>query len=679
MKFWIKLIIFLAMATVVNAQSPADTVSNYVDLSAVVVTAQYLPTDVRNSVNTVRIINQRTISQRAVTNLEELLQTEAGLRFSQDGVLGGSLSVNGMQGENVKILIDGVPVVGRLNGSVDPGQLPLQNVVQVEIIEGAQSLLYGSDASAGVINLVTKKSQVNPWEASVQAQTESNGFNTLNARVATQSNKWHFALHGSMLHFQPATDTALGRNQLWNPKEQQTAGATLRYKASPGLDIRLTGNWFDELVTNLGEIRRPQFKPYAFDDYYQTTRQDLTLHTEGRTKSNWFWQATLARNQFDRIKNSWRFELEEESRSLLPGEQDTTRNTGWLGRYTIASDQSNKRYNYLAGVEWFREVAEGVRFLDSAAQQVGVAYNTDVGVFASVKGQYLQQRLTAQGGFRITGNPDYGTALTPSLWLMYKPAPGWVVRTSWSQGFRTPGLKERYFNFIDVNHFIVGNPDLKPERSNNYKVEINFPALRLSAQSKLELTANGFFNSVKDRIILTEYALAEYNYANLSEWKTTGAGLSAKMRLGERVRLQSNFLHTGFFNETAADSLRLFNWSPDWSNDLTVSFWDEHLNVNVWHKMTGQLPYFFEEDGQVVRGETEGWHQLNASLCYTGWERKLTLTTGVKNLLDVRQIRTGAATGIGHTGGGTVSNVHWGRTFFVSAKIQLAGKFKREG
>ena len=177
------------VAFALAAQIQSDTLPDG-QLAPLVVTAQFTPTDVRQTVNSVRVLNRQTIEQRSAVNLEELLQAEPNIRLSQDAVLGSALSVNGLRGENVKVLVDGVPVVGRLNGSVDAGQLPLGAVQQVEIIEGAQSLLYGSEASAGVINLVTRKSQPHRFEAEANTQFESNGFRNLQGRAGLRLGKF---------------------------------------------------------------------------------------------------------------------------------------------------------------------------------------------------------------------------------------------------------------------------------------------------------------------------------------------------------------------------------------------------------------------------------------------------------------------------------------------------------
>ena len=77
--------------------------------------------------------------------------------------------------ENVKIMVDGIPIIGRLDGNIDLGQINLDNIERVEIIEGPMSVSYGSDALGGVINLITKKSQVKTYNLLLSQQFETKG------------------------------------------------------------------------------------------------------------------------------------------------------------------------------------------------------------------------------------------------------------------------------------------------------------------------------------------------------------------------------------------------------------------------------------------------------------------------------------------------------------------------
>ncbi|MEN8794966.1 MAG: Plug domain-containing protein, partial [Flavobacteriales bacterium] len=89
------------------------------ELTDFVVTGQYAPSSDENTSHKVRVIDSKRIEAQGAVTLQELMEQEMNIRVSQDNVLGASMSVQGLSGENVKILIDGVPVVGRLNGSVD--------------------------------------------------------------------------------------------------------------------------------------------------------------------------------------------------------------------------------------------------------------------------------------------------------------------------------------------------------------------------------------------------------------------------------------------------------------------------------------------------------------------------------------------------------------------------------
>ena len=229
-------LVLLAFKPKMNAQQAMDSIVWSSHLDQVVVTAQFAPTDTRESVNAVKIINRKIIEQRGAVNLQELLQTEPNLRITQDAILGSEISINGLKGENLKILIDGVPIVGRLNGNIDAGQIPLSSILKVEIIEGAQSLLYGSEASGGVINLITKKSQIAGIDTELSGQYENNGFRNIAARGGYTSGKWTAQVTANIQEFIPASDTSGSRDMLWNPKKQQSARGMLRFNPTPTWD-----------------------------------------------------------------------------------------------------------------------------------------------------------------------------------------------------------------------------------------------------------------------------------------------------------------------------------------------------------------------------------------------------------------------------------------------------------
>jgi len=649
------------------SQMQQDTTTWKKNLDQVVITAQFTPTDTRETVNSVRVLQRKIIEQRSVVNLQELLQTEPNIRLSQDPILGSDISVNGLKGENLKILIDGVPVVGRLNGSIDAGQIPLSSIQKIEIIEGAQSLLYGSEASGGVINLITRKSQTSEVDTEVNAQYETNGFRTLTARAGYTSKKITIQATGNIQNFVPNQDTSQTRDQVWNPKRQRSARALLRYQPSEGTDIRISGNILSEQVDNLGEKRRPVFKPYAFDDYYFTERYDLNVHGERWTKSKNLIQATLGWNVFGRIKNSYRFDFDDENKTLLEGMQDTSSAKGYLTRFTFASDRKERKWNYLLGLENYYENATGTRLLDTTSADPGKAYTNDLGIFASGKIN-LSPELTIQSGARWTHNLRYGTAITPSTWLFWKPKLPLQVRLSWAYGFRSPSVKELFFSFIDINHFVIGNADLQPEKSLNLRGEITWKTLHIH-QTELSLTTIGFYNKVNDRIILTALGPVHYEYRNVESWKTAGGSIRINANIGDWLRFQSDVIITGFYNSNTDITNTKYLWSPDWANDLTLSLFDSKISWNIWHKRTGKTPFFYNQEGKTEQGTTDSWNMLNTGLSTHFLNKKIRVNAGIKNIFDVRQLQANNNNGI-HIEASNQQNLHWGRNLYMGVTWQ---------
>lgn len=155
-----------------------DSVSVRVSaLQEVVVTGQYQPQSLRKSVYQVRTISADRISRQGATNLTGVLNNELGIRFSNDRTLGTTdIELMGMSGRNVKILLDGVPMVDRGDTRESLNQINVHSIERIEIVEGPMSVSYGSDALAGVINIITKKGGKSRLSITAGVQEESAGI-----------------------------------------------------------------------------------------------------------------------------------------------------------------------------------------------------------------------------------------------------------------------------------------------------------------------------------------------------------------------------------------------------------------------------------------------------------------------------------------------------------------------
>lgn len=145
-------------------------------LQELVVTGQYEPQSLKNSVYNVRVIDAKRIKLRSATELKTLLATELGLRFSNDPATGISdLQLMGMDGAGLKVMLDGVPMMDRGTSKESLGQIDVNTIERIEIVEGPMSVVYGSDAMAGVINVITKKGTESKLSVTARLQEESAG------------------------------------------------------------------------------------------------------------------------------------------------------------------------------------------------------------------------------------------------------------------------------------------------------------------------------------------------------------------------------------------------------------------------------------------------------------------------------------------------------------------------
>lgn len=137
---------------------PANVIIDSVRLQDVVVTGQYVPQSLKNSVYQVRTISAEYIRLRGATSVLGVLDNQLGVRFSNDATLGETdVEIMGMSGASVKVLLDGVPLVDRGSTRQSLSQIDINTVERIEIVEGPMSVVYGTDALAGVINIITRK------------------------------------------------------------------------------------------------------------------------------------------------------------------------------------------------------------------------------------------------------------------------------------------------------------------------------------------------------------------------------------------------------------------------------------------------------------------------------------------------------------------------------------------
>ncbi|MFA7626768.1 MAG: TonB-dependent receptor [Candidatus Kapaibacterium sp.] len=628
----------------------------------VVVTGQFNSTSIKESVHNVKVISETRIQSQAANNLRELLMTEANLRISQDNILGSKIDMNGLSGENVKIMIDGVPIIGRLDGNIDISQINLNNIAKVEIIDGPMSSIYGSDALGGVINLITKEADCDRVEFDFNSYNESVGAHNFDGTLRAQLFNINFLANAGRNLFRGHDYSQNTRNIRWDPKEQYFFDVQLKTTID-NHKIRFQSRYFNEFILNRGALRAPYYET-AFDDKYRTQRFSNTFFYDGKVDEARFINLTAGYSTFNRKKNTYfknMITLDEQI-TANESDQDTSDFAMYMLRAVFSDNQMSEFFKYQVGLDLNIDVAEGMRIENFKKQM------NDIAGFANL--QFLPVTgLTIQPSLRYINNSQYDAPLVPALNLKYDIIEDLTVRASYAKGFRSPSIKELFFEFIDINHNIVGNKDLKAENSDSYNLSMMYSSNNQNYFFSFEPKV--FYNVILDLITLANVEGTVYKNVNIGKYETIGYSTTFKY-MRENIALTAIGAYIGRINlyHEEFDSPK-FNYTPEFSINFDFNIEEIDSKLNIFYKYTGKMPGFSIIDDEIREYFINHYNLMDMSLTHN-FNDLLNVGVGIKNVFDVNDINSSMAVSSGsHTGGGEAFPIAWGRTFFVNLNLRL--------
>ena len=641
------------------------------ELETFVITAQYEKTKPENSTHKIRVIDQEKINSLGAVNLKDVLSNEINIRISQDNILGSSMSIQGVSGQNIKILIDGVPVIGRLGGNIDISQINLNNVERIEIVEGPLSVNYGTDALAGTVNIITKKTFDNKINLKLNNYLESVGqYNTdafltyklKNNNIGLSIGKYFFdGWHPTdPIYEVPKPRLAnLSRVKQWNPKDQLFC----KLEHNIVLDsqsVRAYFNAYKEKITNRGNPRSPYFES-AFDDYYITNRRDLGMEYQRDYKKSSL-RILAAYNHFKRTKNTFFNDLTTLNEQITGNESDqdtsifTQLNT--RGNWTKKMNQ----INYQIGYDFNHQSSIGKRIENNSTPLL------DMALFLS--SELYFKGFVFRPALRFTYNNKYDAPIIPSLNLKYV-LENTTFRASYSRGFRAPSLKELYFNFVDINHNIVGNTNLIAEKSDNYIADVQW--IQNNELAKIKIDGGLFLNDIKNMITLaiSETNNQQYTYINIGVFKTVGAQFNSTLNY-QSLAFQIGYAHVGRYNNLNNDnSIPLFNFSPEFRSNLNYEIKKLNFRLAVFYKYSGKLNgYYIDNNNEISQSIVDDYHNFDFNITKNFNNEKLIWTIGAKNIFDVQSIVSNVSGGV-HSNSTSSIPINWGRSIFTSLKLVI--------
>ena len=448
------------------------TIRDSVNLDPVVVTASHSPKALKDAPVVTRLLTLHDIKITDATNIQDLLTQEMpGLEFGFAMSQETSLNMSGFGGNAVLFLVDGERMAGETMDNVDYNRMNLDNVGRIEIVKGAASALYGSNAVGGVVNIISRES-LEPWTANANSRYNSFGNEWRHgANFSFNTSKWN-----SQTSFQ---HTAIDHIDLPRAHSAEEIALELMKKAQ--------GLPYDESVltddSNLSRL------------YGQTTynvKERLTWRPTGQLtltgRGSYFFR-TSERDTHDYHFNAYsaglkgRYAWNHDRHLELSYAYDQYDKANYMpdGSRTHDHDYSNQQHvvhalfsnsfgqnSLLVGADYMHDYLTTYQFAAGADHQ---QHNID---------GYAQFDWNISPQLNIVGSVRYDyfsassqKALTERLAIVYKQ-PWMTFRANYASGFRAPTLKEMYMHFDmgNMGYLLRGNPDLEPEKSDNFSIAI---------------------------------------------------------------------------------------------------------------------------------------------------------------------------------------------------------------
>lgn len=651
----------------------------YAGLNEVVVTGVGRPTRLDEAVSVYKIITAADMRAQGAVTLQEALRNQVGINISQDGMLGGQMNMRGLSGSNVKIMIDGLPLNGREASNVDLGQFNMANIDKIEIVQGPMSVMYGSDAIGGVINLTTKTNK-RSWNAGANAFYESIGRYNFGADVARNWGKDNLSLTFSRNFFQgwDPSGTPLPRDPQWKPKEQYIGNLKYIHKFSDNTVLTYGSDLSTENLAIKGAVPQPlaEYNKTTKDMYFRTTRFINRLQLRWKTGANGYWESNNSYALYNRKRTTYVTDLSTMNRKLTDNEAEQTTNA--FDNVTSRTTYNNKAgiFNYTFGYDVNLEFARGVEKIREGNKSLGdyaIFLTTDIKAWST---------FTIQPAIRFTHNTLYNAPISPSLSFLYKPAKMLHFRGSYSRGFRAPTLKEMYLDFHDTNHDIDGNPDLKAEYSNHFQLSGGYTFFEMGNRSLLT-SLTGFYDDVKDQIGLRPVIdpnnpdpTNSFIYANIGHTRILALQLNNEFRWDNlRVNLGGSYTKS-FETISGADTVPNFHYFEITGNvRYDIPRWK--AGIAVFYKYTGSQPAIGSIEGGSLfsQNKLRSYHNIDASVEKSFYKERVQLTAGVRNLANISNISSVGVGGAAGSGGGHSTGdglmLTTGRSFFASLRVQI--------
>lgn len=473
------------------------------------------------------VISRKMLDSYGGKSLEDILSgLTASFAFSE-GDMGSQMQLGGLGNSYILILIDGKRIHGDVGGENDLGLIDPQNIEKIEIVKGAQSALYGSDAMAGVINIITKKHRQKGLY--VDNSTRYGTHNDL---------RQHNSLVLTFGKFSSQTNFQMQRTDGWQNTAEEYAEAMV-LTDSKNMTVNKFRNW--QIAEHMTFLPTKKIELYVDGTYY---KKDIMRPRDGKHASCDVYTYDLHYNNASAsVGGKWKLGGKGSLQDYV------TLDVDWnMHAYYYKYTARHYDYVFLEGEdfgdqngEWFSvPMYPGQQKLQSNQQRVmgqlkgifHLPYNNTINAGAEYRYDHLKAPertekgtasdwttavyvqdefnklswLNITAGLRLVDNQNFGFRLTPKVSAMASWG-GWRFRLGWSQGFKTPTVKELYYRYLHVmgssTFFNLGNTKLDPQTSNYWSANVEYRGDKLTA------SVTGYINKLDNMIALVNVPVGE--------------------------------------------------------------------------------------------------------------------------------------------------------------------------
>ena len=460
------------------------------------------------------VIDKDDIKNSGALNIADLLSQRAGVSL-QRSVEGGSvLNILGMDSRYILVLMDGQPITGRFNNRVALEQILISRVKKVEIVKGPNSSLYGSEAMAGVINIITEdNNNLELIDITARYNNTENKFK--NSKLENGSRNISF--NG----YKPFQKIKIKFNAnfdlIKNDKSIQLIEIDKVNKKTLGGGIDWTPNNLHNFTFNIQKYDQYEIgESKLMNTNTKIIRNNFSLTHQTLNKKKWNLEQSINTSNYSRNY--------VQLRPWGDIEKDDTTNEDYI-EYELLLNKKFGLNELTAGLETYNANYKSDRVLSGKQEMKNY----------SIFSQYdfiIFNNLNAIFGLRLDDYSEYNSVISPRLGLMSKFRENWKFRTSWGKGFRAPSFMEKYidWNHVQFNYTVIGNPNLQPEQSEG--VTFGFEYVKPSNyQMSLMFYQTKFQNLVEDFTIKPGLL----SYQNIEKATFSGLELMGKWKFSDQI------------------------------------------------------------------------------------------------------------------------------------------------